>query len=148
MAILIAEAVLPFLNKLLEVQIHLNFIEDSFPGLIRYHYGIIVTLLSGSYPAVILSGFNPITALKSRISSEMVGGVSLRRGLVVFQFAIAHILIIGMILVVSQMNFFRNASLGFDKAAIINVPLINDSINLTKMDLSGTNWMQIRIFNT
>ena len=64
----------------------------------------------------------------------MVGGVSLRRGLVVLQFAIAHILIIGMILVVSQMNFFRNASLGFDKAAIINVPLINDSINLTKLD--------------
>ncbi len=52
----------------------------------------------------------------------MIGGVSLRRGLVVLQFAIAHILIIGMILVVSQMNFFRNASLGFTKAAIINGP--------------------------
>ncbi len=64
----------------------------------------------------------------------MVGGISLRRALVVLQFAIAHILIIGMILVVSQMNFFRNASLGFTKAAIINVPLINDSLSLTKLD--------------
>ncbi len=134
MAIFIAYAVLPLLNKLLEVQIHLNMMED--PSLILFVIctAIVVTLLSGSYPAVILSGFNPITALKSRISSEMVGGVSLRRGLVVLQFAIAHILIIGMILVVSQMNFFRNASLGFDKAAIINVPLINDSVNLTKLD--------------
>ncbi len=134
MAVLIAEAVLPFLNKLLEVQIHLNFIETPSLALFVVITAIVVTLLSGSYPAVILSGFNPITALKSRISSEMVGGVSLRRGLVVLQFAIAHILIIGMILVVSQMNFFKNASLGFDKAAIINVPLINDSANLTKLD--------------
>ena len=134
MAILIAEAVLPLLNKLLEVQIHLNILEDPSLLLFITITAIVVTLLSGSYPAVILSGFNPITALKSKISSEMVGGVSLRRGLVVLQFAIAHILIIGMILVVSQMNFFRNASLGFDKAAIINVPLINDSINLTKLD--------------
>jgi putative ABC transport system permease protein len=134
LAIGIAEIVLPFLNKLLEVKIQMDFFSD--PSLILFIAitAFVVTLLSGCYPAVILSGFNPITALKSKISSEMVGGVSLRRGLVVLQFAIAHILIIGMILVVSQMNFFRNASLGFDKAAIINVPLINDSINLTKMD--------------
>jgi putative ABC transport system permease protein len=134
LAIGIAEVVLPFLNKLLEVKIQMDFFAD--PSLILFITitALVVTLLSGCYPAVILSGFNPITALKSKISSEMVGGVSLRRGLVVLQFAIAHILIIGMILVVSQMNFFRNASLGFDKAAIINVPLINDSINLTKMD--------------
>jgi putative ABC transport system permease protein len=134
LAVGIAEVVLPFLNKLLEVQIQMNFFENPTLILFIIITAIVVTLLSGGYPAVILSGFNPITALKSKISSEMVGGVSLRRGLVVLQFAIAHILIIGMILVVSQMNFFRNASLGFDKAAIINVPLINDSINLTKMD--------------
>jgi putative ABC transport system permease protein len=134
MAIFIAVAVLPFLNKLLEVHIHFNMMEDPSLILFAICTAVIVTLLSGSYPAIILSGFNPITALKSKISSEMVGGVSLRRGLVVLQFAIAHILIIGMILVVSQMNFFRNASLGFDKAAIINVPLINDSLNLTKLD--------------
>ena len=134
MAVFIAFAVLPFLNKLLEVQIHLNLMEDLSLILFVICTAITVTLLSGSYPAIILSGFNPITALKSKISSEMVGGVSLRRGLVVLQFAIAHILIIGMILVVSQMNFFKNASLGFDKAEIINVPLINDSVNLTKLD--------------
>ncbi|HZZ74769.1 MAG TPA: ABC transporter permease [Puia sp.] len=134
MAVFVATSVLPYLNKLLEVQIHLNPIGDQVMISFVLCTAVVVTLLSGAYPAVILSGFNPITALKSKISSEMVGGVSLRRGLVVLQFAIAHILIIGMILVVSQMNFFRNASLGFDKAEIINVPLINDSINLTKLD--------------
>jgi len=138
-AIFIAAAVLPFLNKLLEVQMTLNFYSN--PALLAFVFivGVAVTLLSGIYPAIVLSGFNPITALKSKIlkskiTAEMVGGISLRRGLVVLQFAIAHILIIGMILVVSQMNFFRNASLGFNKASILNVPVINDSINLTKLD--------------
>lgn len=133
-AAIIALGVLPFLNKLLEVRITMNFIENSSLIVFLLITALAVTLLSGIYPAVILSGFNPITALKSRITSEMIGGISLRRALVVIQFSIAHILIIGMILVVSQMKFFRTASLGFDKAAIINVPLPNDSINLTKLD--------------
>jgi predicted permease len=134
LAILIGAGVLPFLNNLLETHIGMNWIANPFLIAFIVIVAIVVTLLSGLYPAFIVSGFNPITALKSKISSEMIGGISLRRGLVILQFAIAHILIIGMILVVSQMNFFRNASLGFTKAAIINVPLINDSINLTKLD--------------
>jgi putative ABC transport system permease protein len=133
-AIIIAAGVLPFLNKLLEEQISLNFASNPTLILFIISVGIAVTLLSGIYPAIILSGFNPIMALKSKLSPQMAGGISLRRGLVVFQFAIAHILIIGMILVVSQMNYFRSASMGFEKSAIINVPLLNDSLNLTKLD--------------
>ena len=63
----------------------------------------------------------------------MGDGISLRRGLVVLQFAIAEILIIGMLIVVSQMDYFKNASFGFDKAAIINVPIPGDSISHTKL---------------
>jgi ABC-type antimicrobial peptide transport system permease subunit len=64
----------------------------------------------------------------------MVGGITLRRGLVILQFAIAHMLIIGMLIVVKQMDFFKNASLGFEKAAIINVDIPGDSLNRTKID--------------
>jgi len=134
LAVIIAAIALPFLNTLLEVQMSMSFFTD--PSLIIFVLtaGILVTLLSGIYPAIILSGFNPITALKSRITAKMVGGISLRRALVVLQFAIAQVLIIGMFIVVSQMNYFKNASLGFDKAAIINVPVPGDSINHTKID--------------
>ncbi len=133
-AIGITAFTLPFLNKLLEVQMTMNFIANPLLILFILATGTIVTLLSGIYPAIILSGFNPITALKSKITAKMVGGISLRRALVVSQFVIAQVLIIGMFVVVSQMDFFRNASLGFDKANIINVTVPGDSMSRTKID--------------
>lgn len=129
----IAEAVLPLLNKLLAVKMAMNFFADPVLLLFVVAIAIAVTLLSGLYPAIILSGFNPITALKSRITPKMAGGLSLRRVLVVLQFGIAHVLIIGTLIVVSQMDFFRKASLGFDKAAIVNVGIPGDSISKSKM---------------
>jgi predicted permease len=133
LAIGVAQAVLPFLNQLLKIKMAMNFIANPFLMLFLIVVTILVTALSGLYPAMILSGFNPITALKSKITSKMVGGISIRRALVVLQFGIAHVLIIGTIIVVSQMKFFRNATLGFDKAAIINVPIPGDSISQLKM---------------
>src|SRR6476659_2191225 len=134
LAILVAEVTLPLLNKLLETKMTMNLVFNHWLILFILIITISVTVLSGLYPAIILSGFSPITALKSKITSKMVGGISMRRVLVVLQFAIAQVLIIGMLIVVSQMNFFRNASLGFDKAAIINVPMPSDSLSKTKVD--------------
>jgi len=132
-AIVVAEGSLPFLNTLLGTKMAMNFLFN--PSLILFMLGVVifVTTLSGLYPAIILSGFNPVTALKSKITSKMIGGISLRRGLVVLQFVIAQILIIGMLIVVSQMDYFNNASLGFDKASIINVPVPGDSISHSKL---------------
>jgi predicted permease len=79
---------------------------------------VTVSILSGIYPALILSGFNPAMALKNKITSATVGGISLRRGLVVMQFAISQVLIIGTVIAVSQMNFVRNADLGFNKEGV------------------------------
>ena len=133
-AVVVAKVTLPFLNKLLAARMSMSFINN--PGLILFVIivAILVTILSGLYPAIILSGFNPVKALKSKITSKMIGGISLRRALVILQFAIAQILIIGMLIVVSQMNYFRNATLGFDKAAIINIEVPGDSISKTKYD--------------
>ena len=133
-AIGIAAVVLPFLNELLQIKVRLNFREN--PVLIAYVVlvAILVTVLSGLYPAMILSRFNPITALKSKVSAKMIGGISLRRSLVVLQFAISQVLIIGTLIVVNQMDYFRNASLGFTKDEILTVPVPRDSISNTKVD--------------
>ena len=96
--------------------------------------GLMVTLLAGFYPAVVLSGFNPIAAIKSRISTRTIGGISLRRGLVVVQFVIAQLLVIGTLVVVQQMKYFREKPMGFDKESTVLINLPSDSALATRYD--------------
>lgn len=80
----------------------------------------VVTILAGFYPSILLSQMNPVLAIKNKISSQNhTGGISLRRLLVIIQFAISQVLIIGTIVVNSQMEFVRNADLGFNREAIV-----------------------------
>ncbi|MDJ1466788.1 ABC transporter permease [Cytophagaceae bacterium DM2B3-1] len=95
---------------------------------------VIVTLLSGLYPALVLSGFKPVFVLKGVLKSTR-HGISFRRGLVVFQFVIAQVLIIGTLVIASQMNYFRTADMGFTKEAILNAGVPGDSLSQTKLEL-------------
>src|SRR5204863_3900758 len=88
---------------------------------------VTVTLFSGLYPSVMLSGYNPALALKNKINSARIGGISLRRGLVVTQFAISQVLVIGTIVAVSQMSFVNSADLGFNKEAVLILAGNSDS---------------------
>lgn len=142
-AIGLAILALPLLRKLLEVPIAMNFFSNPMLIVFLLAVTVCVSVLSGSYPAFILSRFNPITALKTKVSAKMIGGISLRRGLVVLQFTIAHTLIIGTLIVVSQMDYFRNASLGFDKESILTVPIPSDSISVTKLNAMRNQLQQI-----
>ncbi len=132
-AFIIAYAALPLLNQLLKTAITIHFNAPTM--LFIAGVLIVVTLLSGVYPAIILSGFSPITALKSKISSQTRGGISLRRALVVLQFTVAQALIIGTLIVVGQMNYFKSAPMGFDRDAIININMPGDSLSVTKREI-------------
>ncbi|WP_206512987.1 ABC transporter permease [Larkinella soli] len=79
-------------------------------------------LLAGLYPALVQSGFQPIIALKSRMTSPGGRSLTLRKGLVILQFTFSQVLIIGTLVVARQMDFFRNQDLGFDKEAIVLFP--------------------------
>jgi putative ABC transport system permease protein len=92
-----------------------------------------VTLLAGFYPALVMSAFKPITALKAKLMARSNRGLTLRRGLVVLQFVIAQALIIGTMLVVRQLNYFLRAPMGFDQSAIITVPFPHDSLSKSKL---------------
>jgi putative ABC transport system permease protein len=96
---------------------------------------ILVTLMAGLYPAMVVSGFSPILALKNKINSASVGGISLRRSLVVLQFAISQVLIVGTLIAVSQMNFIQNADLGLNKEGILVVRGNGDSTQISRMDI-------------
>ena len=131
-AVGLARLALPYLSHIASVPASLPlFTIDNVLFLLMVL--VIVTLLAGIYPAMILSGFKPALALKSKISFANVGGISLRRILVVTQFSISQMLIIGTIVAVTQMNFVRNADLGFNKEAILVMPAYSDSANLPRM---------------
>ncbi|BAU54283.1 macrolide transporter ATP-binding /permease protein [Mucilaginibacter gotjawali] len=124
---------LPYISKLLELSLSFNLLSDPAIILFLLTVTIVVTALAGFYPAIVLSRFNPVNALKNKLTSNTTNGISLRRGLVVFQFIIAQTLIIGTLIIVKQMNYFMDRPLGFDKDAIINVPYRVDSIRISKM---------------
>ncbi len=86
---------------------------------------VIVSLLSGFYPALVLSGFHPVLALKSKNTTKQRSGLTLRRGLVIVQFAISQAFVIGTLIIAAQMDYFRNKDLGFNKDAIVTVALPN-----------------------
>ena len=106
---------LPYINQLLEISLSLNVISNPSIILFLVSVTIAVTVLASFYPSVVLSRFNPVTALKSKITADNQKGISLRRGLVVFQFIIAQAMIIGTLIIVRQMNYFMDQPPGFDK---------------------------------
>jgi putative ABC transport system permease protein len=124
---------LPSLNNLLDIHLSIDILYSAKFIAIMTAALLLVTFLSGFYPALVLSAFKSVTVLKSSINTNNKG-ISFRRGLVVFQFVIAQALIIGTLVVASQMDYFRNADMGFTKKAIINAGFPGDSLSRTKVD--------------
>ncbi|MGN6604097.1 MAG: ABC transporter permease [Ginsengibacter sp.] len=118
---------LPYVNQLLDLSLSFNIFKNPAIVLFLLTVTVVVTALAGFYPSIVLSRFNPVNALKSKLTVNTTKGVSLRRGLVVFQFIIAQALIIGTLIIVKQMDYFMDQPLGFDKDAIVNVPFRPDS---------------------
>lgn len=126
----LSEALLMKLEPFLGYSLGLNLLES--PQTILFLIGIIiaVTLLSGLYPSMVLSAYKPSDAIKSSslTSKSSRSGFSLRRGLVVFQFFVSQVLIIGTVVVMSQMNFMASKEVGFktDGVVTFSVPDQNE----------------------
>ena len=115
---------LPLFNHLMERTYTLAALL-SWPMLVGITVLIIcISLLAGYYPAIILSGLNTTEAIKGRMLNSK-RGIQLRRILVIFQFAISAVLILGTMLIMNQLNFMRNQDLGFDKEQILVVDATN-----------------------
>jgi putative ABC transport system permease protein len=90
-----------------------------------------VTVLAGFYPSLIISGFDPIRALKSNPGIRQAGRFSLRHSLIIVQLIIAQVMVIATVVLILQLRYFKNADLGFDKNAVItiSIPKINPDQN-------------------
>lgn len=124
---------LPYVKSIMVVQEKLTLFSGGllvFVVLIT----VITAFLSGLYPAIVMGRFQPVEAIKNKINTAKVGSVSLRRVLVVLQFAFSQILVIATIIAISQMNFIKNADLGFNKEAILMVYGNSDSITHSRLN--------------
>ncbi|CCH51928.1 protein of unknown function DUF214 [Fibrisoma limi BUZ 3] len=128
LALVLAYAVLPSVAKLLDIKADNLTLADPVVFGFLIILAIFTTFLAGFYPSLVLSGYQPVLALKGRAASGKLGGsgskqLNLRRSLIVVQFAISQMLIIGTIIAYSQMQHFRSADLGYRKDAVLTIPI-------------------------
>lgn len=117
LAVGIVVMALPVFNTLSGKTLSLNVLKTPWVWLGLVGFGLLVSLVAGSYPAFYLSSFQPIAVLKSiRVGSGRAG---LRSGLVVFQFLVSVSLIIATTVVYQQLGYIQNIKLGYDKEQVL-----------------------------
>jgi putative ABC transport system permease protein len=158
LAVIIVISFLPAYQNLLGRPIGFHFFDNPvfIPSMILL--GLVVGIISGSYPAFFLSSFKPVVVLKGNVD-ENKRGSWLRTILVIFQFTISIFLIIGTFTVYKQMKLFQNKKLGFEKeqVLIVNNPgSIRENFNAFKeallshhtiSDVSGSNTLPGKAFS-
>ena len=83
---------------------------------------LFITVLAGFYPSVVLSGYQPVDALKNKINLKAgTGNFNLRRSLVVAQFVFTSIMIIGTLIISAQLDYMKNSDLGFNAKNVVKI---------------------------
>lgn len=125
LALVVVQITLPAFNQLTGKEISLPLGRPDF-WLSLAGITLLTGLLSGSYPAFYLSGFNPIRVLKAALPSGSRGDAVFRQGLVVFQFVLSVVLILSTILISRQIRYMKGARLGYDRENLLYIPINGD----------------------
>ena len=120
-ALLLVALLLPAFNDLTRKSIAFGVLEPGY-WLIGLGLTLLVGVVSGSYPALFLSSFNVVGVLRRHLSRGKGGG-TVRRSLVVFQFTMSVLLILGTLTVYKQLDFIRNKNLGWDREHVVYMRL-------------------------
>jgi len=127
LAFILVELFIPGFNNIMETELYL--FNDHFNQTLIF--AICITLFyglfAGSYPAFFLSSFQPVAVLKGDFTKTKSGSL-LRKGLVVFQFTASAILIVGMLIIFSQISFLHNKDIGFKGDQVLVIPLQTDKM--------------------
>ena len=115
---------LPVFNNLAGKQLSLQLLDGKLIALLL-GIALITGLVSGSYPALFLSGFRPVQVLKGNM--KMMGGnLYFRNGLVVVQFVVSIVLLAGTAIVYRQLNYIRNRDIGYNKSNLLYMPMTGE----------------------
>ncbi len=124
LALILASFLLPLFNRLLSRDMEMDFTSNPVLYLGILMLTLLVGFVSGAYPAVFLSSFQPVESLKGKLRAHSGASSLIRRVLVILQFTVSLIFIIGVIIIVNQMNYIKNRNLGFFKDCVIRAPLL------------------------
>ncbi|MEN0055929.1 MAG: ABC transporter permease [Mucilaginibacter sp.] len=124
-AVLAVWLFLPILNSWIQTSLSFNLFNNiSLIGVIVLLM-VIITMAAGFYPALVLSRFKPVNALKNQINSQSQSAIVGRKSLIIIQNIIAQVLIIGTIIITIQVKYLKTADLGFNKTGVVMLPLPN-----------------------
>jgi putative ABC transport system permease protein len=116
---------LPLIQRYLGHPLTLTFISQYSLFTVAYLAIFLISLLSGIYPAWVLSGFKPAAVLKGKLSFNRFGSQQLiRKGLVAFQFTISIVVLVALIVVRQQVSYMKGKDLGFDKKNLLQIGFI------------------------
>ncbi|MBX2877563.1 MAG: ABC transporter permease [Saprospiraceae bacterium] len=121
--LILATFTLPVINSMFDMDLVIPFFSEPLviPGLLVF--GLLLGLLSGSYPSFVLASFGILEILSEAFRSNKAGGVSMRNVLVVLQFTISILLIVGTISVARQISYVKNADLSFNQDNLMVIPV-------------------------
>lgn len=134
LSVVLVQIALPLLRPFLTLPSSFNPMKPLETAVVLIVISVVITVLSAIYPVHVMTAFKPVQALKSKISMHTMGGVPLQKSLLIVQFVIAQILVITTLIVVQQLDFFRKAPLGFDKNAVMILPMPDDSLSQAKIE--------------
>jgi putative ABC transport system permease protein len=118
LAVFIIKLTLPYFSDMLDVDLSLKLLSDWYTIPVLVLFSVLVGVVSGSYPAFYLSSFNPYDVLKGAMKTSS-RNTNLRRVLVVFQFAVSILLIIGTLIMYRQISFMLHKDVGFNKERLL-----------------------------
>jgi putative ABC transport system permease protein len=123
-AVIIVYLLLPVFNNLAGKQLSIQLLDGKLIALLL-GIAVFTGLISGSYPALFLSGFKPVEVLKGN-RRVMGGNLNFRNGLVVVQFVVSIVLLAGTAIVYRQLNYVRNRDIGYNKSNLLYMPMTGE----------------------
>ena len=129
-AIVLTVIILPFFNDLANKKLNLSYLSDGYLYAGYFLLLLVTSFIAGFYPSLVLSAFQPVKVLYNR--QKLMSKNYLTKGLIVLQFALAIFLIIGTIVINSQLNFLLRTNLGYDTRNLVrmDIPINNSSDRL------------------